>query len=488
MKKQVSVRMIAAAASVVLSVVSCLPPGYAASTPEDRSATAITQAAAGSHGRRYEDTAIQSKTSPVVVVREKYAVCVAEGIPDARQLVLGISEDSDITAAYAVEPEIPSDYRDLPVTVILRDASGNRIEQECVLSFHGWMKESITIELGQALTPEMLLENPKKDASLLNQTRLDKIPTAVGNYTIKARGRSNAQCSIAVVDTTPPALTLKDVLRWPGQSVKPEDFVDFTDDLSGAPMIRFAGEAPDCRNSLVQTVAIEAEDASGNITTAEAVLRVGNDKNPPQIHGATEELIMEKRNPPDFLAGVYAVDGTDRYPTVTVDTSALNPDKAGTYYITYFGTDHSGNVGTFKRKVTVKPDQEDTNALVQEIAETLPDDPEAIRDYVRDSIAYNHNWGGDDPVWYGLKNKVGNCYVHALTLKAFLDLKGYETQLIWVENKSHYWLIIKLDEGWRHIDATPSPQHMAVSLMTDEDRAAHINGRTWDRSAWPACE
>ena len=91
-------------------------------------------------------------------------------------------------------------------------------------------------------------------------------------------------------------------------------------------------------------------------------------------------------------------------------------------------------------------------------------------------------------MYYGLTKDSGNCYVHALTLKALLEEKGYETQLIWVTNESHYWLIIKLEEGWRHIDSTPSAQHEAIGLATDKVRYKNLNGRNWDRSKWPACE
>ena len=196
-----------------------------------------------------------------------------------------------------------------------------------------------------------------------------------------------------------------------------------------------------------------------------------------------------KHSQPDFLKDVFAKDDIDGEIAATVDTSDLDLTKAGTYYITYSAIDSSGNTGTYKRKVTVEPDEEDTAALVAEIAETLPDDPEAIRDYVHDLIGYRGDaWGGDDPVWYGLNNHAGNCYVHANTLKAFLDYKGYETQLIWVTNKTHYWLIIKLDEGWRHIDSTPSSQHEKVGLGTDRVRYLNLNGRNWDRSQWPKCE
>ena len=171
-----------------------------------------------------------------------------------------------------------------------------------------------------------------------------------------------------------------------------------------------------------------------------------------------------------------------------MDTSKLDVDTAGTYYVTYTAVDKSGNMATVKRKVIVEHDQEDTAALVASIAAKLGNDPEKLRDYVRSSINYNHSWGGEDPVWYGFTKWNGNCYVHALCLQEIFNLKGIENQLIWVTNKSHYWLIVKIDGVWKHIDPTPSNLHGRYSLMNDQQRLSTLSGRKWDTTQWPACE
>ena len=148
-------------------------------------------------------------------------------------------------------------------------------------------------------------------------------------------------------------------------------------------------------------------------------------------------------------------------------------------------------MATAKRKVVVEHDKEDTNALVKSIAAGLGSDPEALRNYVRSRISYNTNWGGDDPVWYGFTNRVGNCYVHALCLQALFNEKGIQSQLIWVTDHSHYWLLVNIGGAWKHIDPTPSSLHGRYSLMNDAQRYETLvsNGRNrdWDRSLWPAC-
>lgn len=265
-----------------------------------------------------------------------------------------------------------------------------------------------------------------------------------------------------------------------------DSFVVSCFDVSGEAEIRLLTE-PDVNTLGTQTITIEATDVNGNKATATATLAVGQDKTPPVIKGLTT-LRVAKRSNPDYLSGVSATDEEDGPCEVTCDARGVNLNAAGTYYVTYTSQDRYGNMARVKRTVVVEHDQEDTDALADSIAAELGSDPEAIRDYVRDTIKYSHNSGGEDPVWYGFTNKAGDCLVHALCLQSLLTRKNYETQLIWVTDRSHYWLIIKLDGVWRHIDATPGRRHTHYSLMTDEQRYSILQGRDWDRSAWPACE
>ena len=432
---------------------------------------------------------VQDTTPPEATIEREHSVSLAEGVPEAKALVQNVQDASNVRIYYAQEPEVPEDYSDCSVTVVVEDVCGNKLEQECEFHYYGWLKESCTLELGGSLTPDMLLVDPQRDGDLLDQAELEEIAGSVGEHVLTVKtGNTQESCTVLVEDTTGPALELQNVRRYPGESVKLEDFVVSAWDISGERQLRMVSDAPDCSVQATYTVTIEAEDAYGNVTSADATLWVSKNMSPPEIKGASEPISMEKYTEPDFLKGVTAKDDIDGKCEVTVDTSALDTSTAGTYYITYSAIDSSGNVGTYKRKVVVEPNEEDTAALVKELADSLPDDPELIRDYVRDHIAYGSSWGGDDPVWYGFTNNTGNCFVHANCLKALLDYKGYETQLIWVTNKSHYWLIIKLDIGWRHIDSTPSYQHRKISLMTDAERYQNLNGRNWDRSLWPACE
>ena len=406
--------------------------------------------------------------------------------PDPNDFVASCYDLSQVTAYFVGNVFVPLNYEDQSFTVVVEDAYGNAVSQVCTLSIV-WLKSEYTLELGELLSKEDLLFNPERDDNMLKQDDIDAInDSGIGEYTVASQVGENV-CRIQVVDTTPPELVLTDLSVYQGEKVTLDSFVESCFDVSGDVQISFITE-PDVNTLGIQTITIEATDINGNTTTATATLGVVEDKTPPVISGLST-LTVAKRSNPDYLAGVSAVDKVDGVCEVTCDSRGVDLTTAGTYYVTYTSKDKDGNVAKVKRTVIVEHDQEDTEALADSIAAGLStNDPEEIRDYVRNTIRYNHNSGGDDPIWYGFTNKLGDCYVHALCLQSILTRKGYETQLIWVTNKTHYWLIINLDGVWRHIDATPGTTHSKYSLMTDDLRYSTLGGRDWDRSAWPKCE
>ncbi|MBR3972818.1 MAG: transglutaminase domain-containing protein [Oscillospiraceae bacterium] len=442
-----------------------------------------------SHGGREETvtlTVVDTTAPTADFVRQK-TVGIGD-FPSAEEFVSNVQDEAETQVYFEIEPYIPRDYNDITVLVVVEDANGNRTGEKCTVSFR-WIPETWSLEYGEKLTKEHLLEDPARDGSLLNQKDLDAINKAVpGTYELSSTlAEKTITCAVTVSDTTGPQLELKDVQVRKGGTTTMEKFIVSAQDLSGVKEVRLLSEM-DFTVEGKQTVVIEAEDNLGNVTKKEAILWIATDFYAPTITGANKDMTVEKHSTPDFMEGVTVRDNQTTDCQVVVDTSKLDLSKAGTYYITYTATDSSGNTATVKRKIIVNHNEEDTLALVKSIADTLSDDPEELRDYVRNKIAYNTNWGGDDPVWYGFTKKVGNCYVHALCLKAFFDYKGIESQLIWVTNKTHYWLIVKIGDTWRHIDPTPGTRHTRYSLMDDEMRLATLQGRHWDTSLWPACE
>lgn len=405
--------------------------------------------------------------------------------PDPYDFVASCHDLSDVTVHFVENVVIPVNYEDQSFTVVAEDAYGNAVSQVCTLSVV-WMKSEYAVELGKSLSKEDLLFNPERDGDRIEQGDIDAInESGIGEYMVASLVDENT-CQIHVVDTTPPELVVKDISIYKGEKVTVDDFIESCDDISGDVEVRLMTE-PNVGTLGKQSIMIKATDINGNTATATVTLAVVRDKTPPVIKGLNT-LSVAKNTVPDYLAGVSAMDKADGACEVTYDAGKVDLTAAGTYYVTYTSKDKDGNTASSRRTIVVGHDQEDTDALADFIAAELGSDPETIRDYVRNNIKYSHNSGGDDPVWYGFTNKSGDCLVHALCLQSLLTRKGYETQLIWVTNRSHYWLIIHLDEGWRHIDATPGRLHTKYSLMTDEQRYSILQGRDWDRSAWPACE
>lgn len=441
------------------------------------------------HGQREETVrlTVQDKLPPVLVLQNRNVSTAEELKPE--DFVKELWDHAKTNLRFAETPVIPEDYQDITLEIIAEDAYGNQTSARCTASF-SWLKPSVELEYGQTLSAGDLLYNPEKDADLIREEDLQTVNTApVGEYVIESTlGGRTLACTVTVQDTQGPVLELQECQVYLNEAATLEDFVAAATDISGEVELRLVSEL-DFSVEGTYTVTIEAEDVYGNITSGETVLYVATDMKAPVITGAEEALTVEKYGQADYFAGVTATDDRDGTVEVTVDAGAVDTSVAGDYYITYTAQDLSGNRATLRRKVSVLHDEEDTRALVQEVAKELESDPEKIRDYVRSRISYSTNWGGDDPVWHGFQYRSGNCYVHALCLKALLDEKGFNTQLIWVVDKTHYWIIIEIEPGvWRHIDATPGEPHNKISLMTDGQRYYTLDKRNWDRSQWPACE
>lgn len=391
---------------------------------------------------------------------------------------------AETTVAFATPYEKPADFGDRTVEVVVTDASGNTVSGSCNIHYI-WMQEALVVELGEEITKEDILLNPQRDNELIDQKDLDKInKTGIGTYTVTATGDREGSCAITVQDTVAPELTLKNLSVMTGTKVTKNSFIKSCTDASGKVTTTIKG-LPDLKTKGDYTVTIEAVDPSGNKTTKTAKLSVTGDKKAPVFSGLTA-MEVKKGSSPNWKSGVKAKDNVDGNVEFTVNADKVNLNKAGTYYVTYTATDKAGNKATARRKVVVGHNDEDTKALVKEVAKTLAADPLVLSNYVRKKIKYNTNWGGSDPIWYGLKEKRGNCYVHAKILEALLKEKGFKTQLIWVTDKSHYWNLVYLNGKWQHIDSTPGTKHPA-RLMDDTDRYNNLQGRNWDRDKWPAC-
>ncbi len=393
---------------------------------------------------------------------------------------------SEMTVEVPNPPEITK-FDTYMVNVVVKDAQNNITEKECKLNIE-WLKTDVVVELGNKLTKEELLVNPERDKEILDQAEIDEInEKGIGEYTIKKNRDGNEYtANIKIQDTTAPTLELNDVSIYNDEkNIGKEKFIKSAKDASGDVTTTMLTKI-DYGKIGNQTITIKAEDKYGNVVEKTANLTIKKDTEGPKISGLGA-MTVKKNATINYEKGVKATDAKDGKVSFSVDSSKVNTGAAGTYYAIYTATDKSGNKTTSKRKITVNHDQADINALVKKIASGLGSNVEELRDYCRNKIKYSHSYGDNDPIWFGFNNWNGNCYVHAMCFQALLRERGYETKLIWVTNKTHYWNLVKINGVWRHMDSTPDSTHRKISIMTDEQRLSTLKGRDWDHSAWPAC-
>lgn len=428
---------------------------------------------------------VQDTTAPQVEFLSTYTVPL-DASPAPEDFIIAVTDASPVTVSFVTPPTEADDHSDQAVTVQVTDAYGNCATGTCTLRFD-WIRSEVVLELGEELTRAHILLDPEKDGALISQEAINEVNLGgIGKYSLTVQsGSSSRTCSITVQDTLAPTLELKEVSIYPDRTCSLEDFILVAADASGEVELELLSDLPFGTEG-DHVVKIKATDKNGLSVTAQTLLRIHKDITPPNIYGLFTMELKANSEAPDYMKNIFAKDQVDGYTAVTFDSSAVDLTRAGIYQVVYTSSDSTGNVTTQTRKVVVKPDYTDTKKLIEDIASGFDKtDPETLRDFIRNNIAYVPTWGGEDPVAFGFTNWYGNCYVHALCLQALLDYYGYETELIWVTNKTHYWLIINLDGTWYHIDGTPGNTHTRYSLMTNEQRLATLRGRYWDTSLWP---
>ena len=419
------------------------------------------------------------------------------GTASKGDILMNAEKDGDLLDQAALDALTTAPVGTYPITATTADGKTGTCQVTVVDTVAPSLKvKDVTVYDGETVTLEDFLVSATDLSGEVTTKLLQQPNTLVaGTSTITVEAtdcngnKTSADATLTVKkDTAAPVFSgLKKLSTDPNKKPNYTAGVSAVDDRDGQVSYEYDDSQVDLSKSGTYTVIYTAKDKAGNQAREERKVVVLSDTEAPKFSGL-KDITAEKNQKIDYAQGVMAKDNWDGVVEFTYDDGKVNLSKAGTYYVTYSAKDKAGNQATSRRKVVVNHDQEDTDALIRDVASGLSSDPESIRDYVRNSIKYSSDWGGEDPVWFGLKNKKGNCLVHAKVLQELLEAKGYETKLIWVTDESHYWNLIKLNGTWKHIDATPGTRHTKYSLMNDEQRLETLQGRKWDTSQWPACE
>ena len=396
--------------------------------------------------------------------------------------------------------------------IIVKDEYGNETSQECLLNI-SYIKSKFILEYGNKLTKEDLLFNVAEYQDTINQQDIDTINSYdVGEYDLKSVYDGQEKVTkITIQDTIAPELVLKDVTLYTEQTITDTNqFVEKAEDLAGVTL----NILTEIDYSIVgdQEVIIEAVDGHGNKTSQTAKLTIKEDTEGPVFSGISD-LKVTKGGTADYKKGVTAKDGKDGDVEFTVDSSSVKLDTAGTYYATYTATDKAGNTTTSKRKIVVSEKSTasssssssgDVYAKADEFIAKATSGVSgtankilAIKNYLRSNIKYSHRYNASNT---GSVNAAamkaftayeGDCYIHAAAAQVMFTRLGVKSIIVNALDYSHYWNMVYINGGWKHVDPTPGWAYADVGFMNDAKRLEtlrRINGyeyRNWDRSKFP---
>lgn len=396
--------------------------------------------------------------------------------------------------------------------IIVKDEYGNETSQECLLNI-SYIKSKFILEYGNKLTKEDLLFNVAEYQDTINQQDIDTINSYdVGEYDLKSVYDGQEKVTkITIQDTIAPELVLKDVTLYTEQTITDTNqFVEKAEDLAGVTL----NILTEIDYSIIgdQEVTIEAVDGHGNKTSQTAKLTIKEDTEGPVFSGISD-LKVTKGGTADYKKGVTAKDGKDGDVEFTVDSSSVKLDTAGTYYATYTATDKAGNTTTSKRKIVVSEKSTasssssssgDVYAKADEFIAKATSGVSgtankilAIKNYLRSNIKYSHRYNASNT---GSVNAAamkaftvyeGDCYIHAAAAQVMFTRLGVKSIIVNALDYSHYWNMVYINGGWKHVDPTPGWAYADVGFMNDAKRLEtlrRINGyeyRDWDRSKFP---
>lgn len=390
-----------------------------------------------------------------------------------------------------------------------------------------------------------------------------------GKYRIKIKtGLFCHKSTLIVQDTIAPDLQVKDMITGYGETLEASDFVVSVTDATSVE-ITFSSEV-DFKTDGEQQVEIAAKDLGGNITKKTAVLTVRPVKNsltieagstvpeaeefvldkeiknvsilsdiseietnhvaeyevliqvaentytvvlkvqdtePPVITGAVNQTIYEG-NSISYRNIVKAIDNCPEGLELSIDSSEVNVNKAGTYTVYCTATDAAGNTANASFTVTVlvhdysqsavyaMADSILANLITQDMSQY--EKAQKIFWYVRNNMSFYDSSEKDN--WIkaageAMTNRSGDCYNYACLSKVLLTragIKNMDIEMIPKGNQLHYWNLVDIGDGhgWYHFDTTPRiPDRPTIFLWTDsqmmEYSAAHSNCFNYDKSAYP---
>lgn len=337
----------------------------------------------------------------------------------------------------------------------------------------------------------------------------EQLDTA-GCHTLRVRaGGKERNVLMVVVDTKSPTVTMKKVQIWLGDSVEPSAFISDTDEPSPL-VVTYSVREPDFTMAGEQVIYLDIQDICGNKSEMQiSTLTIIEDTEPPVISGAKDRTVIIGEAV-SYKQGVTATDNRDGEVKINVDSSAVDPTKAGKYEVIYTATDKNGNVSS--KTVTFRFGTEDElnvdielEKQVEKVAKKIfkadmtdGQKIKAIYNWCRNNIAYSGH--SDKSSWKkgainGFKKHSGDCYTYFACSKALFEYCGIENiDVVKVRNSSsesrHYWSLVDVGTGYYHFDATPRVGGFNGFMRTDKQlknySSKNKNSHRFDATLYPA--
>lgn len=341
------------------------------------------------------------------------------------------------------------------------------------------IKNVLTMELGTAL-PEVkaYFNEPVQDAVFVEPTnRIDLNKAGTYAISIQVSGRVYST-TLRIQDTTPPTGETADKEIWNDETLKPEDFILRTNDLS--PVVSYFKNEPNFKQPGIQDVVIVLEDAFRNRSELTARLTVLKDTEPPVIKGV-KNLSVFLGNKILYKRGISVTDNKDENTTLMINNSDVNLMAVGKYEVIYFATDRSGNEASVKATVWVNEPsdlivtQEEVDeysdmvlSLIIKEGMTSRAKMWAIFRWISQNVQYTGTASKADwlkGAFLGFKYRTGDCFTYYSVSRALLARAEFEVlpvQRVPAQTR-HYWVLIKHGDQWYHFD--PSPRSKGYSFQ-----------------------
>ena len=297
------------------------------------------------------------------------------------------------------------------------------------------------------------------------------------------------------------------------------DAEDFFEALPEGCSARYDGEQP---KAVLGTNAVRliVEDAKGREYKYETSFTLVLDGEPPVMEGVGD-LSIYLGESVAYRAGVTVRDNCDGEVVLQVDTSAVHPDRVGSYPVTYTATDRAGNVTRVTVTLYIHEARIDSETLYAAIDSVLAQivtpgmsteqKARAVHRYVFDHIAYSST--SDKSDWEREAYSAlfvtgrGDCFSYFAACKAFLTRLGIPHMDIQrtpgIVDETHFWHLINIGTEdaprWYHFDATHLQDYSYSGCLLTDAQIDRYNAErvasdgvtrnyfyAYDRAAYPS--